>query len=191
MASKKRKLADTLTGGTGDTNPQTYTIHEAITEVTKATAAFPLPIPRFGSFGKDRSVVFELLGVHWHMNDLPTRTAAQGYIVLRTALTTNPDNPAPAPLAADPRVLATFYRAWNVPATGTAISAITEYDIDEVSDLTDEAGHGILIATDNIYLAVYNDAAGPTLLTDLSVSLRYRMKEVSLQEYIGIVQSQQ
>lgn len=192
MTSRKRKLADDITGGTGDFNPQTYVIHEQISEVTNATASFPLPIPRFGAWGKDKSIVFELLGVTWHLDGMPAGAVGQGSLVVRAALTTNPDNPPPSPLGIDPRVICTFYRAWNIPAAGTTVTATTEYDLNEYQDLSDSAGHGILVATDNIFLAVHNTTAGgPMIATDLSCSMKYRMKEVTLQEYVGIVQSQQ
>lgn len=70
-----------------------------------------------------------------------------------------------------------------------------------IHDLTDGAGHGILIATDNIYLnalVAYVDAdtsaayaGAPSFIFAASnCELIYRFKAVTLQEYIGIVQSQ-
>jgi len=68
----------------------------------------------------------------------------------------------------------------------------------DIHDLTDGAGHGILIATDNVYLAfdvLISSPAGNNISvlvgSYLQADLIYRFKNVSLQEYIGIVQSQQ
>lgn len=65
-------------------------------------------------------------------------------------------------------------------------------------DLTDGAGHGVLVATDNIWLSILATAAtadaGENAVLNVASSncdLFYRFKEVTLQEYIGIVQSQQ
>jgi len=68
----------------------------------------------------------------------------------------------------------------------------------DIHDLTDGAGHGILIATDNVYLSFDVLISSPSGVSVsvlvgsyLQCDLIYRFKNVSLQEYIGIVQSQQ
>ncbi len=60
---------------------------------------------------------------------------------------------------------------------------------DLVVDLTDDTGHGVLVATDNIFIQCFSSSA----LNPITASARlfYRWKNVSLAEYIGIVQSQQ
>lgn len=76
-------------------------------------------------------------------------------------------------------------RAAFTPGTGVGYNQ----DVFQVIDLTDGDGHGILVATDNIYFQVTsNGFAGAQ---EQSAKLLYRFKEVSLVEYIGIVQSQQ
>lgn len=65
----------------------------------------------------------------------------------------------------------------------------TMVDGPEVVDLTDGAGHGVLVATDRIFFGAstlgWNNAAA------FNARVLYRWKEVGLTEYIGIVQSQQ
>lgn len=56
-------------------------------------------------------------------------------------------------------------------------------------DLTDGAGHGILIATDYIYASF--SSAGTGVINSAQVKILYRWKNIGLTEYIGIVQSQQ
>lgn len=56
-------------------------------------------------------------------------------------------------------------------------------------DLTDKAGHGFLVATDQIYAYIQSANLGDNVTGYMRV--QYRFKEVTLQEYIGIVQSQQ
>jgi len=55
--------------------------------------------------------------------------------------------------------------------------------------LSDSAGHGVLIATDNIYVQIKSQNTVST--NDVRLKIFYRWKNVGLQEYIGIVQSQQ
>ena len=59
-------------------------------------------------------------------------------------------------------------------------------------DLTDGAGHGLLIATDKIYFTAFsvNFNIGTVEPADFGCQILYRFKTVSLEEYIGIVQSQ-
>jgi len=83
-------------------------------------------------------------------------------------------------------------------ATNNTITAFsTDNASVDIHDLTDGDGHGILVATDNIWLtaqlsdsAIGGTSSGPISGT-VSAELFYRFKKVTLQEYIGIVQSQQ
>jgi len=54
-------------------------------------------------------------------------------------------------------------------------------------DLTDAAGHGVLVGTDKINMFVRSSNAALTPV--VTVYITYRWKNVGLQEYIGIVQS--
>ncbi|GAG62860.1 unnamed protein product, partial [marine sediment metagenome] len=56
-------------------------------------------------------------------------------------------------------------------------------------DCTDDIGHGILVASDYIY--VQGDTTGYGVGAEFNFKILYRFKNVRLQEYIGIVQSQQ
>lgn len=84
---------------------------------------------------------------------------------------------------------------WN----GATLYLIEEFSADnegvDIHDLTDGAGHGVLIATDSIWLTGFINGAVPDIGTTAAVNvyaeILYRFKKVSLQEYIGIVQSQQ
>jgi len=58
-----------------------------------------------------------------------------------------------------------------------------------VFDMTDGAGHGILIATDFIHLQVFSATTGNAV--EARLKFLFRWKNVSIEEYIGIVQSQQ
>jgi hypothetical protein len=73
--------------------------------------------------------------------------------------------------------------AWTV-AGSYAMTA----DHVRVFDCTDGAGHGVLVATDTLYCQL---AGGASWATSFNAKILYRLKNVSLAEYIGIVQSQQ
>jgi hypothetical protein len=198
----KRK-GDQLTGGTGDVNGQ-YMVIPFTTPSPLANAsavAVPvstvLPIPRYPEKG-GKSIVMELLNVEFvytgtpsAVNNNPGGSGENNYIV---ALTTNPNVPAnAAALITDPRTLQydvwtqTWYFSTAVGFQVEAGSLIREYD------MTDNAGHGVLVATDNVFIqqTASNGVNANTTGVPAACVLFYRFKEVGLAEYVGIVQSQQ
>jgi len=72
-------------------------------------------------------------------------------------------------------------------SAGTGIMTITQEPYHD--DLSDGAGHGTLIATDQIFFQIASSNTGAQ--NTAAVKVWYRWKNVSLQEYVGIVQSQQ
>lgn len=195
----KRKQADTLTGGTGDVNPQNFVITHlfeipANTTQINATAQ-PLPIPRY-PIANGRAMVMELLEVEWNVLNAPSLGATDGSIDLLLLLSTDGNLPGTALLGLQsPRNISIFRRAvLNFTlAAGQSRTPII-MDLSEEDNLTDHAGHGILVATDNLWIKLVGSATGAGtgwVNSACVVNITYRMKEVTLSEYIGIVQSQQ
>jgi hypothetical protein len=88
----------------------------------------------------------------------------------------------------DPRVIVASYKIARGAFTAAGTFEFGEDLIDDI-DLTDGAGHGVLVATDSIFIgAATTSYAGAATFY---ARVFYRFKEVTLQEYIGIVQSQQ
>lgn len=198
-----------LTGGTGDVNPQWYrtTIAPALTVTTTSGAgistsqAFPVPINRLNQ--KSGSVtVMEILKCRWYQTTTFTVASPIDMIAsMFSTLTTR----APAsfganiiPFAAGNPAIIDLNGISNAVTIGGSILDLYSVDNSQPdwSDLTDGDGHGILVATDNIYLnsylSVVSIAAGSmTAVGNCNCDILYRFKNVSLQEYIGIVQSQQ
>jgi hypothetical protein len=89
----------------------------------------------------------------------------------------------------NPRLFAWGETSFRNAFTAAGSVSQNQSDIVQVMDLTDGAGHGILIATDSIFIAV--SEVGYTGPNTIGVKIMYRLVEVGLQEYIGLVQSQQ
>jgi hypothetical protein len=215
MGYKRKATADpeNLTGGTGDVNPQTYTIYQTINaapfnSLAVTSTGFPLPVPKFPSTDTT-AIVMEFLEINWRDTDytLPYTAVASGIGVLEydTILTTNPTQPATLLIALqDPRTISHFkaqYAGYGAAAANAPflfISNLVESDREDV--LNDGAGHGLLVATPTIYLYTYSSnvnvalAAFPTYganAQNITCVISYRMKTVGVLEYVGIVQSQQ
>lgn len=186
--SRKRVASDALTGGTKDVNPQylsgliTLSAANTATEVTLGT-----PIVRVGPQTGGKSIIMEILKLYVDFPAIDADAAAATaramtfsvQTVASTAVTTL-DNPRNiAFLSLDNR------NAFTAAGTGT----LSERVDPSVWDFTDGAGHGVLVATDNIFLAA--NTQGQAGASVFRFKILYRFKEVSLVEYIGIVQSQQ
>lgn len=167
-------------------NPQTM-IMGPVTEAVNDTfigIGMGLPIPRLPIM-KGRSLVIELLKVKFIVEGFTAALASTNQYYMN--ITTNPTVPANFAIASeDPRTIADWFLAIIVGAAAGAI----QFPLEHVVDLTDEAGHGILIATDNLYMNIGSANTGTHTWSGVA-RLSYRFKDVSLEEYIGIVQSQQ
>lgn len=176
-----KRTRDTLTGGSGDVNPQTM-VMQALQSGPDTTVinGQALPIPRL-PVRRGKSIVMELLGVEFlHVS---TPSVAASYIAV--VLTTNPNTfTTLSNIASDPRILSIWLQWTVVNGTGIVFADQSKY-----ISLTDDAGHGILVATDQMYLAVYSLGTGTA--NEYVARIEYRFKEVNLEEYVGIVQSQQ
>jgi hypothetical protein len=174
---KRSRTGESLTGGTGDVNPQwmKFTCTQSGTDTT-TTATQPLPVVRARE-GVTPTVV-EVLKVQFFPIGM-AEVDSELYIALGTKNlgTTGASRIEPSLIAAADifvRLTTSGQYAWTGPAT---------------IDLTDHAGHGMLVATDNIYLQLSSGSTGAS--NAVSVWILYRFKRIGTLEYVGIVQSQQ
>jgi len=186
MASRKA-----LTGGTDDVNPQ-YLSARFSQSGTDSTDVFQFatPIVRVGSNSNGRATIMEILKVFMVLPDAPQAGAVQtAAAALMSLMTSNTSTPSTVVQFGDSRVIAnpryTIGHAFN--AGGSGLTASTTEP--KVFDLTDGAGHGLLVAVDNLFVQV--DTTGMAGARVFELKILYRFKTVSLTEYIGIVQSQQ
>jgi len=199
------KTSSTLTGGTGDVNPQWYRLaipsqpqvsaSAGTVVVGNATVTYPTPVPKFPE-KKDRAIVMELLKIMWAPDQVFNPVSAQAGKSTLTAQLLTASSPTVIP-SNDGRVVDFCIINEGVSvATGGPVFFGEVSTLPIIHDLTDETGHGVLIATDNITLVAQAAATGiggsATVTGWQCVAfLLYRFKEISLAEYIGIVQSQQ
>lgn len=181
----KRGMRDNLTGGTGDVSPQlitasiTMSAANTFTETTIAT-----PVSRIAT-RKGKAMVLELLKTYWDLPVKDNNYAAGGESSLVTADLSV--SPAAGLAVSSPLILSVVNKEYRgaFTAAGTYSSVQVE---PVVVDFTDGAGHGVLIGTDQIFIGLTTtNFAGAGSCT---CRILYRFKEVSVEEYIGIVQSQ-
>jgi len=180
-----KRSSSSLTGGTGDVNPQWFNMTTTtIANDTYIQTQFPLPVQRL--LQNNRSQVMEVLKVYIQVDPsigtAATQTNFQKLVQITTkSLTASVTLEEPTLIA-----LARFDSFNAFTAAGTYAAFGPNNPI--VFDLTDGAGHGLLVATDNLYIGYDTNNVGAT--SKASAKILYRWKNVSETEYVGIVQSQ-
>lgn len=184
---KRGRSSDQLTGGTGDVNPQWFVMVSSANFLTTfATTTVPTPINKFPE-ASGRVVIMEVLKAFIEIGGTVIATAAgTPYTNDIFVMTRNPATTSPS--LQDGSIIA-HTRIWTDATSADTGRIMGIFPIE--LDLTDGAGHGMLVATDNLYLGIIGTSATIPFTGTVTVRLMYRFKKVSLQEYIGIVQSQQ
>lgn len=183
----KRRRDGTLTGGTGDVSPQwmSFSASQSGADATTTTTQ-AIPVQRLPTGGKAQ--VMEVLKVAITITALPASAAVGESLDSQSVFLSTTSFGTTATSWSEPRVFAGVQiQSRNAFTAGGTYYAV----IPGITwlDLTDGAGHGVLVATDNIFAQVISAGTGAT--NAASIKILYRWKNVALQEYIGIVASQQ
>lgn len=179
---------DSLTGGTGDVNPQLLSIRVTQTAADTTTSAQAmLPIQRLAQ-GSRRAQVMEVLKIYFNSSALPISASATEVVDSITTILSTVNGGTTNLGFNNPQVFAAYFVSQNSAFTAAGTYMSNKGQTPFVQDLTDGAGHGILIATDSIFIQAQSAGTGAANVCDAKVL--YRMKDVSIEEYIGIVQSQ-
>ena len=187
---RARTSGGSVTGGTGDIKPQILTLDSGTAGAVSdyQVNRIPLPVPRFGSM-KTKATIFELLYVDWYfgIEDFADHENTKACFLTTATTHTNGETvtfPTLASDVTDPKTFAFVIRDQVLETSG---SSIVQMPIR--INLTDNNGNGHLIATDQLFI-VYADLAG-SIVSSAVAKVGYRLVNVGIQEYVGIVQSQQ
>lgn len=186
----KRARGGSVTGGTGDIKPQILTMSTGIAGAVDdyVTAEVLLPVPRFGAM-KTKATITEILWVDWYPN-IRNLSAGQSYMDVAYLSTTSQRSDGDTSTHAllqtdigDPTVFAVVVmnREFLTSGIGDVVWPLHV-------DLTDGNGNGMLVATDRIFITGGN--VGGATAGAYIAKMGYRMVNVGITEYIGIVQSQ-
>ena len=179
-----------MTGGTGDVKPQLMTFQSTGTSATTVydVSQIQLPVSRIGQ-SKSRATVFEILKVWWYIGLEDVADAAAYYWAFLTTATNRVTGGTSslATLGADlndPRVVSLVHENKTITTSGQIVEMKPV-----VMDLTDSNGNGVLVATQS--LSLVHSGVGQATATNATAKILYRLVNVSIEEYVGIVQSQQ
>ena len=189
MSKRGRQTGGSVTGGTGDIKPQQLTFSGTQAVVNEyLVLPISLPVPRFGLSSK-KATIFEILKVMMYFgseDSLDLSHTLFGHLATNDLgrLTGGTSS-----LASNQQDLAESNTIASAVMNHSGVTSgfrTTIYPI--VIDLTDNNGNGVLVATDKL-VYVFGSAQA-TVLSTFAVKVLYRMVNVGVEEYVGIVQSQ-
>lgn len=173
----KRARTDSLTGGTHDVNPQTLggrVTESAANTFTQAT--IPVPVMRIGMSSQVAQVI-EALWIEFDFTNVETFNAAGEAFTMQLTVSGKTGTVE----IDDVDVIAkAAFRFTALLTSGASANQLIQH-----IDLTDGAGHGMIIATPNIFLGVVG-AGLAAAVANAAFRMAYRFKNVSLQEYVGL-----
>ena len=180
---------DQLTGGTKDVNPQwlncpTLTQSGADTTTTQEVNINLSKLPT----SPNSAIVMEILKILLTTTPLPNIASVTEVLDQIVATVSTSTGGTTALAFNDSRVIAQLTQQQRGAFTAAGTYANTLPGVLE-ADLTDGAGHGMLVATDSIFLQCSSTTTGNSNV--VSCKILYRFKKIGLTEYIGIVQQQQ
>lgn len=183
----KRRSDGSLTGGTGDVNPQLLSFG-GLQSDNDLTTTFKINLPVTRIPQGNKVTILEVLKVYWFMDEVSLVATTQiPYRSITAMLSTSNHGTVPSEFsqadvfASSNYTMVMFYSVNGAYATNQIKTQVT--------DLTDGAGHGILLGTDACWLQIISYAT--TKQNSVQGKLLYRFKTVGVTEYVGIVQSQQ
>lgn len=178
------KRKESLTGGTGDVNPQWYkmNLQESANDTT-TIQSFQLPVTRIPQSKK--VTIMEILKIAWFHSGINNTGSSANRSITAILTTANPGGQIP--VITDGSIVSQYGILDRVLfTTSGAYDAVETQPY--IQDLTDSAGHGFLVATDQLWLTVTSSGTAATV--SVACWLYYRFKNVGIEEYVGIVQGQ-
>jgi hypothetical protein len=166
-----------VSGGSGDIRPQLMAFN-AVESGADATTTLTVPIANnLQTIARSsRPMLFEILKVWWSNNSGAEVDSNVIGILSTVSFGTT------APSHADPRILALYKEVKQVTTSGIITSGVVE------QDLTDGAGNGPLVASNNLYCQVSSGTTSGTIT--VTCRILYRWCGSTLTEVFGIAQSQ-
>ncbi len=187
---RRRTSGGSVTGGTGDIKPQILTVSTSATAGADdyAVSQVNLPVPRFGTM-KTKATVFEVLRIDYYIGMIDatdTQIVSAAYMSTQ-ALRTQNDTCTAATLNADVLDPVVFGFVMWANAITTSGGIVKKFPVSY--DFTDQNGNGIIIATDRLFFHV--GSVANTNVSTQTAKILYRLVNIGITEYVGIVQSQQ
>lgn len=184
----KRSAGDMLTGGTKDVNPQWLSAPSIAQSGADTTTSAEIVLPVSRIANATRATVIELLKVVVQFSRLPAIAAVGESLDTETFALSTVNRTTTNAVINDSSTICMLDIAQRGAFTAGGSYGNTMGSVIQTFDLTDGAGHGVLIGTDSVFGQIQSSGTGAT--NSALVKLLYRFKNVGMFEWIGMVQSQ-
>lgn len=190
MSKRGRSSGGSQTGGTGDVKPQFLTLSTggAAAADDYVVEQVALPVPRFGTM-KTKATIMEILSVDWYLNIADIADVGKTNWAFLSTATSRSDGDTSTLATADLDITDPLVMFFALAHLSSTAAGTFRQEMPIHIDGTDNNGNGILIATDRIFIVGGN--VGGTALGNYTAKVKYRLVNVGITEYVGIVQSQQ
>jgi len=168
-----------LTGGTRDVNPQIWRA-----QMDVGTGLAQQSFPSGTMVNPDGTAyVMEALRVKWEFNGTLDLPAAVQQSIFTASLATEQPVGGTGTWGSNAFLFSKFnFDIYNLGlGTENVIAQIQNIYED---DLTDNAGHGILLASNEIWMSSFFDSVDAPI--DISVAIFYRWKKISMADFTGL-----
>lgn len=184
----KRSFNGSLTGGTGDVNPQWFNMGAGAVSnaATWAEASQTIPRDIFVQGGNSK-IVMEILKVQFILTGTTTVSVGANGNTRMYLSTTSWAAAEPTLVQQTGRVVAK--KSAQHIYIGTSTGGAAE-ELEAIVDVTDGAGHGVLVAVDTLYVGVIGTASSGLSGGNVSARILYRWKKIGVNEFLGMIESQ-
>lgn len=194
----KRRRTESLTGGSGDTNPQWFSTSATQSAADTTTTTSVSTPPGIGLSVSGRALAMEILKVMIEFETstgvpalpgsasfAPGATTAASIFMNAYLSSKNFGTTRPTLGMGDATVFAFARQQYLIYESSAVATAFTQSTGPIVIDLTDGAGHGVLYANQNMFIQV----ASSSVLSAVTarVKILYREKFITQEELLGLV----
>lgn len=155
-------------------------------DVTDTAKQFVLaiPVPRIFNNKNQPRIIEVLWAKFWGTEPTATANGRGSVWMLSTSSVLNVSGDITLDPGTAPGVFGALRWAGSIVTSGAM-----QVEQPKVMNFEDNTGRGYLVATDKIY--IYYDTIAAGAATSFSMMLAYKFVDVTAEEYVGIVQSQQ
>ena len=186
--AKRARTGDQLTGGSRDVNPQFLSAPTLAQSAADTTTSVEVPLPISRIANSTRTTVVELLKVFVQLSRLPAIAAVGESLDTETMALSTVNRTTTNAVLNDSSTICMVDLSQRGAFTAGGTYGNTMASTIITVDLTDGAGHGVLIGTDSVFLQLQSSGTGAA--NSALVKLFYRFKTIGMFEWIGMVQSQ-
>jgi hypothetical protein len=149
-------------------------------------AAVNLPVPRIPTAGK--ATIIEIVSIEYGLTDSKMSATGSGQVLILVSLDDRTADASTGTLITQSIYNGHTIDYWILRQHQTTAGGIYATEHPTTHSMETNDGYGFLVATDKLYISM--DTTGGTAAMAAVVTVFYRYVEVSVNEYVGIIQSQ-